>query len=98
MSQVRSRTTGRWVDVQPATPETCRVAVLVGAQLERAVGGAVRATEHRVVATAGHANVPRHSIAFKLRARLDAVLDWMKLLPKKVRAVCPQKDLKPPLV
>lgn len=60
MSQVRSRATGRWVDLPPATPEACRVAVLVGAQLERAVGGAVRATEHRVVATAQGANVPRY--------------------------------------
>jgi len=49
--------------VPPATPETCRVAVLVGAQLERALGGAVRATEHRVLATSQGANVPRYSVA-----------------------------------
>jgi isopenicillin N synthase-like dioxygenase len=82
MLKVRSRATGLWVDLPPATPETCRVAVLVGAQLERALGGAVRATEHRVLMTAGHADVPRYSIAFKLRARHDAELNWMTLLPK----------------
>lgn len=81
---MRSRATGNWIDVPPASPEACRVAVLIGAQLERAVGGALRATEHRVVATAGRTNVPRHSIAFKFRARHDAMFDPVKLLPKYV--------------
>ena len=75
--------------------EPCRLVVLVGAQLERATGGALKAVRHRVVVTeendnntAGSGTPPRRlSLVFRLRARHAAVLDPLKLAPKYV-CVC----------
>ena len=81
--QVRSQQQdgAEWTDVEPATAEACKLTVLVGAQLERATGGALKAVEHRVVE--GDA-LPRHALVFRLRARPTAVLDPMALGAKYV--------------
>jgi isopenicillin N synthase-like dioxygenase len=71
-----------WIGVAPATDEQCRLAVLVGAQLERATGGALKAAEHRVIEMDNSYNTPRVSLVFRLRARHTAVLDPLKLVPK----------------
>ncbi len=81
--QVRSGD-GQWEDVPAATPEQRRLVVLVGAQLERATGGALRAVQHRVIATATDdaSNLPRQSLVFRLRAHRAAVLDPMPMMAK----------------
>jgi isopenicillin N synthase-like dioxygenase len=81
--QVRSSDGGGgWIDVASATDEQCRLAVLVGAQLERATGGALKAAEHRVIEVDDPSNTPRVSLVFRLRARHTALLDPLKLVPK----------------
>ena len=84
-----------WEDVPSAAArdeeeeeEPCRLVVLVGAQLERATGGALKAVRHRVVVedndnnTAGDGSPLRRSLVFRLRARHTAVLDPLQLAPK----------------
>lgn len=73
---------GDWIDIEPATAEQPRLVVLVGAQLERATGGALKAAQHRVIVKDG--NMPRHSLVFRLRARHTAILDPYKLAFKYV--------------
>ena len=91
---------GLWTDVCAASAreESCRLVVLVGAQMERATGGALKAVRHRVVAQRTHSGAEeeeegggvkwvasRRSLVFRLRARHTAVLDPLKLAPKYVR-------------
>jgi isopenicillin N synthase-like dioxygenase len=47
---------GLWTDVCAVSSreESCRLIVLVGAQMERATGGALKAVRHRVVAERTH--------------------------------------------
>lgn len=74
---------GQWVDVAPAAGSgQARLVVLVGAQLERATGGALKVVEHRVVKPDGPNSLPRLALVFRLRARHTAVLDPLKLAPK----------------
>lgn len=39
----------QWVDIPPPTTSKGCISVLIGAQLERATGGALKAAEHRIV-------------------------------------------------
>lgn len=85
---MRDPASGQWVDVAPATPEApFRLAVLVGAQLERATGGALKAAEHRVVFSGGGGNVPRLALVFRLRAPETAVLN-----PAALASRCVEND------
>lgn len=76
---------GQWVDIPPASVGACRPVVLVGAELERATGGALKAMEHRVVKSKGFASMPHQSLVFHLRACHTAMLAPLNLAHKQVR-------------
>lgn len=86
--QVRDPASGEWTDVEPDSTndeEPCRVAVLLGAHLERATGGALKAVEHRVLvkeAAGRPTNLPRLVLVFRLRAPPNAVLNPVALSRK----------------
>jgi ubiquitin-large subunit ribosomal protein L40e len=82
--QVRVPGSNRWIDVAPATDKQTRLVVLVGAQLERATGGALKAVQHRIILPSDGGRAHRLALVFRLRARHTAVLNPIALADKCV--------------